>query len=180
MPSELQRVAEQLLATLDEIPRVVAYLHDRASKYRESAGWVGNLSNNPSARMAAVQLEEAARRCEEAAHLLSMAPPRARSWVEQMVSGVRTAEPAGGSTAPGADSRGGIPPLADHRRDDDRAEPKAGASDRRNLQLDFTDLSQRQRPVADETRTKPADPSRTPPPGRSSSCRRPTRTTRSL
>ncbi|MEV6411144.1 LuxR C-terminal-related transcriptional regulator [Kribbella sp. NPDC051718] len=44
MPSELQRVAQQLLAILDEIPRVVAYLHDRAGKYRESAGWIGNMS----------------------------------------------------------------------------------------------------------------------------------------
>lgn len=60
MPSEMQRVAQQLLATLDEIPRVVAYLHDRARKYRESAGWIGSMSNNPSARMAAMQLDEAA------------------------------------------------------------------------------------------------------------------------
>ncbi len=71
MPSELQRVAKQLLATLDEIPRVVAYLHDRAGKYRESAGWIGSMSNNPSARLAAMQLDEAARGCEEAAHYLS-------------------------------------------------------------------------------------------------------------
>lgn len=101
MPSELQHIAQQLLATLDEIPRVVAYLHDRASKYRESSGWIGSMSSNPNARMAAMQLDEAARRCEEAAHYLSLAPPRARSWVEQMVSGVRTAEPAGARQAQG-------------------------------------------------------------------------------
>lgn len=95
MPSELQRVAQQLLDTLDEIPRVANYLHDRAGKYREAAGWVGSLSSNSSARMAAIQLDEAARRCEEASHYLLMAPPRARSWVEQMVSGVRIAEPSG-------------------------------------------------------------------------------------
>ena len=50
MPSELQRVAQQLLTTLDAVPRVVAYLHDRANKYRESAGWIGSMSSNPSAR----------------------------------------------------------------------------------------------------------------------------------
>ncbi len=93
MPSELQRVAQQLLATLDEIPQVIAYLHDSARKYRESASWIGSSSNNPSARVAAAQLDEAARRCEEAVHYLALAPPKARSWTEQMVSGIRTAEP---------------------------------------------------------------------------------------
>lgn len=125
MPSELQRVAQQLLATLDEIPRVVAYLHERAGKYRESAAWVGSLGNNPSARMAAMQLDEAARRCEEAAHFLSLAPPKARSWVEQMVSGVRTAEPARGSAAQRPDATGGNQPPAQRRPSDDQAEPEA-------------------------------------------------------
>ncbi|MFK4088393.1 DddA-like double-stranded DNA deaminase toxin [Kribbella sp. NPDC020789] len=95
MPSELQRVAQQLLAALDEIPRVIAYLHDSARKYRESAAWIGTTSNNPSARVAATHLDEAARRCEEAAHHLSLAPPKARAWTEQMVSGIRTEEPTG-------------------------------------------------------------------------------------
>lgn len=123
MPSELQRIAQQLLATSDEIPRVVAYLHDRASKYRESAGWIGSISSSPSARMAAMQLDEAARRCEEAAHHLSMAPPKARSWVEQMVSGVRTTEPAGGSTSPRPDASDGSPPSAGRRHNEDQDEP---------------------------------------------------------
>jgi hypothetical protein len=125
VPSELQRVAQQLLATLDEIPRVVAYLHDRASKYRESAGWIGSISNNPSARMAAMQLDEAARRCEEAAHYLSMAPPKARSWVEQMVSGARAAEPVGGSGGRRPGGPGGSPPPGERRQNEDQAEPEA-------------------------------------------------------
>ncbi|MFI5708968.1 DddA-like double-stranded DNA deaminase toxin [Kribbella sp. NPDC051620] len=124
MTSELQRVAQQLLATFDEVPRVVGYLHDRAIKCRESAGWVGSMSNNPNARMAAAQLEEAARRCEEAAHYLSQAPLRARSWVEQMVSGVHTAEPGGGSAARRLAVSGGDTPLAE-RRKDRPAEPEA-------------------------------------------------------
>jgi hypothetical protein len=70
MPSELQRVAEQLLACLNEAPRAVGYLHDRARKCRDAAAWIGSTSNNPSARLAATQLDEAARRCEEAAPLL--------------------------------------------------------------------------------------------------------------
>lgn len=131
MPSELQRVAQQLLATLDEVPRLAAYLNDRASKYRESAGWVGSMSNNPSARVAATQLEEAARRCEEAAHLLSLAPAKARSWVEQMVSGARTIDPqslqARARDAPAGDSAGA---------------PKAGKpngeGDTTRMQLDLT------------------------------------------
>jgi hypothetical protein len=49
------------------------------------------MSNNPSDQMAPMQLEEAARRCEEAAHYLSLAPLKARSWVQEMVSGQRTA-----------------------------------------------------------------------------------------
>lgn len=125
MPSELQQIAQQLLATLDEIPRVVAYLHHSAGKCRESAGWIGGMSNNSSARMASMQLEEAARRCEEAAHFLSMAPPRARSWAEEMVSGIRMAEPAGGSLPRMPDAPGGSPPYAERQRDEYSANREA-------------------------------------------------------
>ncbi|MFB6718688.1 DddA-like double-stranded DNA deaminase toxin [Kribbella sp. NPDC056345] len=124
MPSELQRVAQQLLATLDEIPRVVAYLHERAGKYRESAGWIGSMSSNQNAQRAAMQLDEAARRCEEAAHYLLQAHARGRSWVEQMVSGVRTAEPAGGSTVPRPLGPGGSPPAAERRQNEDEEKPE--------------------------------------------------------
>lgn len=99
MPSELQRVAEQLLACLNEAPRAVGCLHDRARKCHEAAAWIGGTSNNPGARVAALQLDEAARRCEEAAYYLSLAEARAKQWVEQMVSGVRTVERNGGSIA---------------------------------------------------------------------------------
>ncbi|MFD7158826.1 DddA-like double-stranded DNA deaminase toxin [Kribbella sp. NPDC059898] len=115
MPSELQRVAQGLLSALDEIPLVVTYLHDSARKYREAAAWVGGLTNNSQARMAAAQLDEAARRCEEAAHYLSLAPPKARSWVEQMVSGERIAEPCPADALPPAGG-GGSHPATDSRR----------------------------------------------------------------
>jgi hypothetical protein len=93
MPSELQRVAQGLLAALDEIPRVVDYLLRTAQKCRENAAYVGQMSSNPAAQMAAIQLDEAARRCEESAHYLAQVPPKARGWVEQMVTGGRVARP---------------------------------------------------------------------------------------
>ncbi|WP_238165452.1 hypothetical protein [Kribbella caucasensis] len=117
-----------VLAALDEIPRVVAYLHDGASKYREAAGWVGSLGSNAQARMAAMQLAEAARRCEEAADYLSLAPPKVRGWVEQMVSGIRTAEPAGGWIANRPDGTAGRTPPAEGRRDDDSSKPTSRKS----------------------------------------------------
>src|SRR5262249_16920039 len=110
MPSELQRVAEQLLACLNEAPRAGGYLQDRARKCREAAAWIGSTSNNPSARIAATQLDEAARRCEEAAHYLSQAEARAKQWVEQMVSGIRTAGPDGGSRDARSPGTGGRTP----------------------------------------------------------------------
>ncbi|MEV0291138.1 DddA-like double-stranded DNA deaminase toxin [Kribbella sp. NPDC050820] len=130
MPSELQRVAEQLLGCLHEAPRAVGYLHDRARKCREAAAWIGSQTNNPSARMAAMQLDDAARRCEEAAHYLSLAEARAKQWVEQMLSGLRTVEPSGGSTGerplcPGASSR-----PAERRQDDRNDEPEADKPDK--------------------------------------------------
>ncbi|MFI7059852.1 DddA-like double-stranded DNA deaminase toxin [Kribbella sp. NPDC050124] len=127
MPSELQRVAEQLLACLNEAPRAVGYLHDRARKCREAAAWIGSTSNNPSAHMAAMQLDDAARRCEEAAHYITLAEARAKHWVEQMVSGVRTAEPSDGSTGERPLGRGGNTRRAERRQDD---KPEAGRPDK--------------------------------------------------
>jgi hypothetical protein len=93
VPSELQRVAEALVTALDEMPRVVEYLLHTAQKYRKNAVYVGHMSNNPAAQVAAMQLDDAARRCEEAAHHLAQVPPKARGWAEEMVSGSRTAGP---------------------------------------------------------------------------------------
>jgi hypothetical protein len=85
VPSELQRVAQALLEVLDEVPRVVAYLHSTARRCRENAALIGSMSAQPSARTAALQLDQAARSCEEAAHQASIAPQRARAWAEQMI-----------------------------------------------------------------------------------------------
>jgi len=94
MPSELQRVAQELVAALDEMPRVVGYLHDMARRCRDNAAYVGGMSSNPAAQRAAMQLDEAARRCDEAADYLARTSPKARGWAEQMVSGARTAGPS--------------------------------------------------------------------------------------
>jgi hypothetical protein len=123
MPSELQRVAQGLVAALDEIPRVIGYLQRTAQHCREQAGLVGGMSGNPAAQMAAMQLDEAARRCDEAAHYLSQAPPKARGWAEQMVSGVRTAEPSSRPTGARPATGGGSPPAAGRRRGHDSAKP---------------------------------------------------------
>ncbi len=130
MPSELQRVAEQLLACLNEAMRAVGYLHDRARNSREAAAWIGSTSNNPGARTAATQLDEAARRCEEAAHYLSLAEARAKTWVEQMVSGVRTVEPSGGSTDRRKLVPGGGTSSAERRRSEAREDPEGSQPDR--------------------------------------------------
>ncbi|MFC9688181.1 DddA-like double-stranded DNA deaminase toxin [Kribbella sp. NPDC056951] len=100
MASELQRVAQSLLAALDEIPRNVPYLQDQARRYREAAGWVAALGSNLLAQAAAVQLDGAANRCEEAAHFLALAPPKSRAWVEQMVAGERRIGPTGDEVSP--------------------------------------------------------------------------------
>ncbi|MFK4084637.1 DddA-like double-stranded DNA deaminase toxin [Kribbella sp. NPDC020789] len=81
MPSDLQRVAQGLVDCLDQVPQVVAHLQRTAGRCRENAAIAGQLG----ATMAAHQLDAAARACDEAAHYLSMAPPKARAWAERLV-----------------------------------------------------------------------------------------------
>lgn len=101
MPSELQRVASELLACIDRIPDMVAYLSRTAARCREQTGYLAQFgSSNPAANTAALQLDAAARACDEAAEYAGRVPLRARCWVEQMVSGGRTVSAANGGTAP--------------------------------------------------------------------------------
>ena len=129
MPSELQQVAQGLVDALDEMPRIVAYLQRTAQKCRENAAYVGGHVNNPAARMAAMQLDEAARRCDEAAHFASLAPQWAWAWAEQMVSGVRTAGPSSTPAGQRPDAPSGGPVTGDHRRAKEAAEPSPDESD---------------------------------------------------
>jgi hypothetical protein len=75
------------------------------------------MSAHPSARTTALHLDQAARSCEEAAHLASIAPQRARAWAEQLIR-------SGGSLPvqdPLAAERN---PTAEHPRPDDNADQK--------------------------------------------------------
>jgi hypothetical protein len=84
MPSDLQRVARGLVECLDQVPEVVAHLQRTAARCRENATVVIAVSGG-RATMAAQQLDAAARACEEAAHYLSMAPPKTRAWAERLI-----------------------------------------------------------------------------------------------
>lgn len=83
MPSELQRVARGLVDCFDEVPRVVDHLLRTAARCRENAQ-VALIASRGQATVAAQQLDAAARACEAAAHFLSMAPPKARTWAEAL------------------------------------------------------------------------------------------------
>jgi hypothetical protein len=137
MASELQQVAQELLDALNQIERIVPYLHDRARKYREGAVWIGSMSNNQNARMAAMQLDAAARRCEEAAHLLTLAQQPGTQWVSQMVSGVRKSEPSTSLTAERPIGPGLNPPPAERQTADDRDENE-GTTPGRSADADGT------------------------------------------
>ena len=76
MPSDLQRVARGLVECLDEVPQVVANLQRTAFRCRENAA-MAIAASHGQATVAAQQLDAAARSCEEAAHYLAMAPPKA-------------------------------------------------------------------------------------------------------
>jgi hypothetical protein len=98
MPSDLQRVARGLVDCLDEVPEVVAHLHRTAARCRENAQ-VALMASHGQAKVAALQLDAAARACEAAAQYLLMAPPKARAWADRLVG---SAGPA--TNRPSADS----------------------------------------------------------------------------
>jgi hypothetical protein len=95
MPSDLQRVAHGLVECLDEVPAVVLHLQRTAERCRENAA-LAIAASQGRATVAAQQLDAAARSCEEAAHYLSMAPPKAKAWAQRLVGG--------GSSRPDASS----------------------------------------------------------------------------
>jgi hypothetical protein len=91
MPSDLQRVARGLVECLDEVPQVVAHLQRTAERCRENAA-LAIVASQGRATVAAQQLDAAARACEEAAHYLSMAPPKAKAWAERLVGAPRSSD----------------------------------------------------------------------------------------
>jgi hypothetical protein len=86
MPSDLQRVAQGLVECLDEVPAVVIHLQRTAERCRENAA-LAIAASQGRATVAAQQLDAAARACEEAAHYLSMAPPKGKAWATRLVGG---------------------------------------------------------------------------------------------
>jgi hypothetical protein len=86
MPSDLQRVAQGLVECLDEVPAVVIHLQHTAERCRENAA-LAVAASQGRATVAAQQLDAAARACEEAAHYLSMAPPKAKAWATRLIGG---------------------------------------------------------------------------------------------
>lgn len=98
MPSELQRVAGDLVACLDMMPRVIDALQERARRCREVAGFVGGLSSgSPALQAAAYHLDAAANDCEKAAHFCEIAYRQPRNWAAQMVGDAGGGPSSGGS-----------------------------------------------------------------------------------
>lgn len=127
MPSDLQRVAQGLVDSLNQVPQVVAYLQRTANRCRENAALVVQLAGQNGAT-AAAQLDDAARRCEEAAHFLSMAPPKALGWAQRLVA----VQPGtGGQPSPNSGSRNpltrGAGEPASGKRPDNADRPSGGS-----------------------------------------------------
>lgn len=128
MASDLERLVEQLVATIDTIPGHVEGLHRISQELRRRAGHVVDLSGRSYEGMhVADLLFHAAQRCDDAANRVQPAYTKGRDWA---VATVNRAGGAGGSggTAPVADRPAGSAP-------DNAAEP---------LHLSTTDSNDKQ------------------------------------
>ncbi|MEU4395957.1 hypothetical protein [Kribbella sp. NPDC023855] len=112
MPSDLQRVARGLVECLDEVPQVVAHLHRTAERCRENAA-LAIAASHGQATVAAQQLDAAARACEQAAHYLSMAPPKAKAWAERLVGTPRSSDRPDSQSADRNRTTGGAGDVAE-------------------------------------------------------------------
>jgi hypothetical protein len=65
------------------------------------------------ATVTAQQLDAAARSCEQAAHYLSMAPPKARAWAERLVGASRSSDQPGAQSADRNKATGGAGDIAE-------------------------------------------------------------------
>lgn len=120
MPSDLQRVARGLVECLDEVPQVVAHLQRTALRCRENAA-MAIAASHGQATVAAQQLDAAARSCEEAAHYLAMAPPKAKAWAERLVGASRSSDRPDAGSADRNKATGGVGDAAER---DDRGRVK--------------------------------------------------------
>lgn len=125
MPSELQRVAQDLVTCLDLMPAVAAALEVRARRCRDAAGHlVGFSSGNPAVQAAIYHLDAAATACDAAARQATNAHQRARNWAMAMVGHVGAGGGNGGT--PGHPARGpgglGNEPTVGNPKSDPRAQ----------------------------------------------------------
>ncbi|GAA3594510.1 hypothetical protein [Kribbella ginsengisoli] len=111
MPSDLQRVARGLVECLNEVPAVVAHLQRTAERCRENAA-LAIAASQGQATVAAQQLDAAARACEQAAHYLSMAPPKTKAWAERLVGAPRSSDRPDAQSADRNRTTGGSSDLA--------------------------------------------------------------------
>lgn len=104
MTSELQRVAQELLACLDQMPSVANALSERARKCRDAAGFLVGFSSGDARLQAAIHhLDAAANSCDESARNAIEVRQKARDWAMSMVGnsgGGSTFRPTGGIPGP--------------------------------------------------------------------------------
>jgi len=110
MPSELQRVAQDLVACLDQLPAVAAALATQARRCREAAGYLASFSSgNPALQAAIYHLDAAATACEAASQQATNAHQRARNWAASMVGNAGGSGGQGGTQRPPAGNPVGQP-----------------------------------------------------------------------
>jgi nucleic acid/nucleotide deaminase of polymorphic system toxin len=115
MPSDLQKAARGLVDCLNEVPAIAAHLQRTAARCRENADLALQVSGG-GATMAAQELYAAAQKCEEAAHYLTLAPPKAKGWAERAIGAELggTRQPGSGSASRNPLTTGG-PDAGDDR-----------------------------------------------------------------
>jgi hypothetical protein len=69
---------------MDQVPQVVAHLQRTAAWCRQQTALAHQTygTAHPRGRDLILLLDHAARRCDEAAHTLALAPPKARAWAQ--------------------------------------------------------------------------------------------------
>jgi hypothetical protein len=140
--SEIERIAQGLVASLGEVPAMVDHLRRLAARCREQAFVVSTVTGGSGeGREAALYLDAAARDCDQAAVLAAQASAKARAWAEGTVGG------SGGRSAPlvRAAPAGGPAVRVDLGAGPagaERADP-AGPADEEVLELSTTDPADR-------------------------------------
>ncbi len=112
MASEVERIAQGLVVSLGEVPRMVEHLGRLAARCREQAFVVSTLTGGTrDGRETALYLDAAARDCDQAAALAARAPAMARAWAEGAVG--RSAGPRAPSVTSGPGSAAGAAARVD-------------------------------------------------------------------